>query len=206
MATVDERTTMELGAPQARLRSRKRWRWTAEQYRELAKSGFFGDRRVEFIDGELIELVVDPPHDTGVYLAFTVLRQLFRLAWLVRPHLSLDLGRLYQPIPDVAVVAGKERDFANQHPTTAALIVEVADSSLRHDRVVKAHRYARAGIADYWIVNLIDRQLEVHRNSGPDPDRPGRFRYANVTIVPADGSIAPLAQPDRQIQVADLLP
>ena len=62
--------------------------------------------------------------------------------------------------------------------------------------MLKAHLYARAGIADYWIVNLHDRQLEVHRSPGPDPARKGRFRYAEVTIVPADGQVAPLAAPE----------
>lgn len=74
------------------------------------------------------------------------------------------------------------------------------------DRLAKAHRDARAGIADDWIVNRMDRQLEVHRNPGPDPGRPGRFLYAGVTIMPADGRIAPLALPDRQVRVADVLP
>jgi Uma2 family endonuclease len=72
--------------------------------------------------------------------------------------------------------------------------------------LVKGHRCALAGIVDYWIVNLVDRQLEVYRNPGPDPDRPGRYRYADVTIVPADGQITPLAKSDMQIAVADLLP
>jgi hypothetical protein len=151
-------------------------------------------------------LVVNPPHDTGVFLGLTVLQRLFVRGHVVRPRLSLDLGRRYQPIPDLAVVEGEARDYATRYPTSAVLLVEVADSSLRHDRVVKAHRYALTDIADYWIVNLVDRQLEVYRNPGPDPDRPGRFCYANLTIVSADGQIAPLAKPDLQTNVADLLP
>jgi Uma2 family endonuclease len=119
---------------------------------------------------------------------------------------TIDLGRRYQPRPDAAVLIGNTRDFAAKHPSTAVLVVEVADTSLRHDRVVKAHRYALAGIADYWIVNLIDRQVEVYRNPGPDPDRPGRHCYAEVSIVPVDGHVTPLAKTDMQIAVADLLP
>ena len=208
MATVDDRRTNGTGATRKRARKAgpRRWRWTTEQFRNLANAGFFGDRRVELINGELIELVVNPPHDTGVFLTLTVLQRVFMHGHVVRPQLSLDLGRRYQPIPDLAVVVGEGRDYANRHPTTAVLLVEVADSSLRHDRVVKAHRYARAGIGDYWIVNLVDRQLEVYRNPGPDPDRPGRFRYALVTIVPADGHVTPLIRPTQQINVADLLP
>ena len=125
---------------------------------------------------------------------------------MVRPQMSFDLGRRYQPIPDLAVVVGEGRDFAIRHPKTALLILEVADSSLRHDRSIKSHRYAWAGIAEYWIVNLVARQLEVYRNPGPDPDRPGRFRYSDLTVVPADGQIAPLASSDQFIKVAAVLP
>jgi Uma2 family endonuclease len=206
MPTVDDRTTNGKRATTRKARGSGRWRWTTEQYRDLARAGFFRDRHVELINGELIELVVNPPHDTGVYLALNVLQRVFSQGHVVRPQLSLDLGRRYQPIPDVAVATGAARDFAARHPTTAVLLVEVADSSLRHDRLVKGHRYARAGIADYWIVNLVDRQLEVYRNPGPGPDRPGRFRYADVTIIGADGHVSPLARSDQIISVAELLP
>ncbi len=119
----------------------------------------------------------------------------------------IDLGRRTQPEPDAAVVAGQPRDFAN-HPRNALLIVEVSDTSLNYDRRVKAHLYAQAGFLDYWIVNLVHRQLEVHRNPQPDPDpiHKGRFHYADVTIVPADGFATPLAAPGARVAVADLLP
>ena len=105
------------------------------------------------------------------------------------------------------MVAGSIRDFKDWSiPTTAALVVEISETSLRKDRKLKAHIYAQAGLPDYWIVNLVDRQLEVHRLPGPDPSRRGRFRYADVTIVPESGSIAPLAAPQSMIAVADVLP
>src|SRR5205823_3839971 len=112
----------------------------------------------------------------------------------------------YQPQPDVAVVVGDPRDYASKHPTTAVLLIEVSDSSLRQDRRVKAHRYTQVGIADYWIVNLVDRQLEIHRHPGPDPQRKGQYRYADLTIVPATGAATPLAAPGAVIAAADLLP
>ena len=207
MATVDDRRTTGNSATRQKAQQSgpRRWRWTTEQFRELAKAGFFRDRHVELINGELIELVVNPPHDTGVYLALTVLQRVFSHGFVVRPQLSLDLGRRYQPIPDVAVAVGEGRDYATRHPTTAVLTkVEVADSSLRHDRVVKAHRYAGNDIG-YWIVNIVDRQLEVHRIPGPDPARPGRYCYSDVTFVAADGRVIPLAQQGQAIAVADLL-
>jgi Uma2 family endonuclease len=82
----------------------------------------------------------------------------------------------------------------------------VSDSTLRKDRVIKAHIYAQAGLADYWIVNIQDRQLEIHRKPGPDPDRKGRFRYHEITTVDHEGHASPLAAPDARVAVADLLP
>jgi Uma2 family endonuclease len=184
----------------------RRWRWSVDEYRRLDELGFFEDRNVEFIDGELYELTTNPPHDTSVGLTGKTLGVAFGNGYVVREEKTLDLGRRFQPHPDVAVVEGELRNFSMKHPTRAVLLVEVADSSLRHDRVVKAHRYAAARIADYWIVNLAERQLEIHRKPEPDPDRPGRFRYAEVTLVPADGHAAPLAKPQARIAVADLLP
>jgi len=90
------------------------------------------------------------------------------------------------------------------HPTTAALIIEVADVSLNLDRLAKTRIYTRAGIRDYWIVNLIDHVVEVHR----DPMKGGRgaSRYRDISIIPADERIVPLAAPFASIAVADLLP
>ena len=121
--------------------------------------------------------------------------------------MSLDLSPHSVPDPDLAVVPGEPRDYiARGIPTTALLVVEVSDTMLSFDRNHKASLYAAAGIADYWIVNLVDRQLEVHRGPGPDPARPGRFGYRDVTLVPATGATAPLAAPHAQIAVVDLLP
>ncbi len=106
----------------------------------------------------------------------------------------------------MAVVIGSARDYAEAHPTGALLIVEISDATLRKDQTIKTHLYARAGIQDYWILNLVDRQLEIYRRPVPDPEKPGRFRYADVTIVPAEGHAAPLAKPEARIAVADLLP
>ncbi len=131
---------------------------------------------------------------------------IFGAGWVVRETKPLDTGRRSLLEPDFYVVAGSIRDYMMVHPTTAALVVEISDSTLRKDRTIKAHLYAQAKLPDYWIVNLVDRQLEVHRNPGPDPSRKGRFRYADVTIVPESGRISPLAAPQAEIAVADLLP
>ncbi|MBX6316351.1 MAG: Uma2 family endonuclease [Isosphaeraceae bacterium] len=184
----------------------RRLRWTADQYYRLAELGFFRNRRVELIGGDIIEMsAVKPPHSIGIDLLGDALRAAFGPGHRVRIQQPLDMGRRTQPEPDAAVVAGEARDFI-EHPTTALLVVEVSDSSLRYDRRVKSHYYAHAGIADYWIVNLIDRQLEIYRKPGPDPSRAGRLAYAEVTIVPPTGSASPPAKPDAVIAVVDLLP
>jgi Uma2 family endonuclease len=208
MATVNDPQTMTSSPirPTARKAGPRRWRWTAEQFHQLSNAGFFRDSHVELVNGDLYELTVNPPHDTGVYETLSTLQRVFGVGYAVRPQMALDLGRRYQPLPDIAVVVGAGRDYATQHPTTAVLLVEVSDSSLRHDRKIKAHRYAQAGIADYWILNLIDRQLEVYRKPEPDPSRPGRYHYADVTMIPVNGQVSPLAQLNARIAVANLLP
>lgn len=182
------------------------FRWTVDQVYKLSEMGFFDDRHVELIDGVLFEMTINPPHAVALQLAMRLFLGRFGDAYAIRMQLPLDFGRRSLAEPDLAMVVGSDRDYANAHPKTALLLIEISDSTLRKDRAIKAHLYARAGIAEYWIVNLNDRQLEVHRNPGPDPSRKGRYRYADVTIVPADGHSSPLAAPGAAVAVADLLP
>jgi Uma2 family endonuclease len=138
-----------------------------------------------------------------VALAAEVVRAIFADGWLVRVQLPLALDDISEPEPDVAVVPGTARDYRRIHPSEAVLVVEVADTSLRLDRKRKASAYARVGIADYWIVNLVDGVLEVHRQ----PSREGRrWRYASVEILGPEAVVTPLAAPGARVRVADLLP
>jgi Uma2 family endonuclease len=189
-----------------RLKQSGRYRWTVDQLYWLDRMGVFGDRHVELIDGEIYEITIHPPHATATGLATDVLGRLFGDGHVAREQAPLDFGRRNLPEPDVAIVVGTRRDYVRTHPRTALLIVEVSDTTLRKDRKLKGHTYARAGIADYWIVNLKDRQLEIHRDPGPDAERKGRFRYADVTILKAGDHVAPLARPEARVAVADLLP
>jgi Uma2 family endonuclease len=108
-----------------------------------------------------------------------------------------------EPEPDVSVVRGTPRDSLTDHPSKPDLVVEIADSSLRFDRTVKAMAYARAGVADYWIVDLRQRVVEVRR----EPVRAGRrSRYARLVVAGPGEAISPLAAPGARIAVADLLP
>lgn len=182
-------------------------RWTRVEYERMIDRGIFRDgERLELVDGLLV--VKEPqgdPHAHAVDLVTAALRQAFGAGWLLRLHAPLALGGRSRPEPDVAVVPGGPRDY-RRAPRTAALVVEVSDGRLAFDRTRKASIYARAGIADYWIVNLVDMVVEVRR----DPrrlDLPHRgWRYRSVTTFRPPATMTALAAPEAPIVVADLLP
>jgi len=141
----------------------------------------------------------------AVLLVWHILEAAFGRGHVVRTQVPLDLGPSSEPEPDVAAVPGKVRDYP-EHPKTALLIVEVSDTTLWLDRNRKGPLYACAGLADYWIVNLVDRQVEVHRNPVADSAAPLGFRYADVTIYGPADFVSPLAAPSARLAVADVLP
>jgi Uma2 family endonuclease len=132
-------------------------------------------------------------------------RAAFGIGFWVRTQVPLNLSEETDVEPDVTVVPGKPRDYP-EHPTTALLVVEISETTLDYDRGRKGSLFAAAGLADYWIVNLIDDQLEVYRNPVADPSEPFGFRYADQIILRRGDQIAPLAAPQANIAVADLLP
>ena len=166
------------------------------------------DEPIELVAGQLV--VREPqhtPHATGVRLVDRALRRAFPDAtWQVNVGLPIALDDTSEPEPDVSVVAGGPRDYLVAHPARPVLVVEVSESSLGFDRRDKASVYARAGLADYWIVNLADRVLEVRRDPAPAADAPHGWTYREVQILAVTGAVAPLAAPDTPILVADLLP
>ena len=117
----------------------------------------------------------------------------------------LVLGQATDPEPDVAVVSGKAGDYT-AHPTTAALVVEVSDSSLRYDTSVKVGVYAAGGIAEYWVVDVNGRQLLVYRDPRPDAAQPHGHVYATQLTFGPNDTVSPLAAPSASILVSDLLP
>lgn len=183
-------------------------RWTRQEYERLIDHGFLDeDGPIELLDGLL--LVKEPqhsPHRTAVLLVAKAVERAFGEGWFVQTQSPIVLDDRSEPEPDVCVIRGSPRDYVHSHPTRPALVVEVVQSGLGIARGRKAAAYARARIADYWIVNLIDRVLEVHR----EPARPGPARrhwgYAAIATLSADATITPLAAPSVGIRVADLLP
>jgi Uma2 family endonuclease len=183
-------------------------RWSRREYARMIDHGILDeDDPIELLDGLL--LVKEPQsslHRTAVLLVAKALERAFGDGWFVQTQGPIGLDRRSEPEPDVCVIRGSLRDYTHAHPTRPVLIVEVALSGLATARGRKAAAYARGGIADYWIVNLIGRVLEVHR----EPARPGparrRWGYAHTQTLDADGAIAPLAAPSAPVAVADLLP
>jgi Uma2 family endonuclease len=183
----------------------KRHRWTRSEYYRMADMGFFLDKRVELVGGEVIEMAAQKDlHVVGVALAEKAAAAAFGAGYWPRTQAPLNLGVHDDPEPDLAVVIGSARDYiGSKNRVDPLLVIEVSDTTLRHDRVKKVRRYARAGIRDYWIVNLVDHQLEVYRN----PHRSGlHFTYDPALVFFRGQSIAPLAAPQSQIRVDDLLP
>lgn len=181
--------------------------WTRGEYYKMAEAGLFEGRHVELTEGQVIEMSpMGSQHATAVALTARALEKAFGQGYFVRWQMPLAASEISEPEPDAAVIAGDVRDYREAHPTTAVLIVEVADTSLGYDRTHKASVYAKAGIIDYWIVNLIDRQLEVHRSPGTDAARPFGFGYADVKILSSVDSITTLSAPRATVVVANLLP
>jgi Uma2 family endonuclease len=181
-------------------------RWTLEEYYTMAETGLFAGQHVELIDGEIIEMSPQgDAHVEAVSRAIRVLPNVFGLAYWLQTHAPLRLGGDMEPEPDATVLRGTP-DYPSDPLQAVVLVVEISDSSLTYDRTRKAGYYSRAGIADYWIVNLIDRQLEIHRDPVPDPVQPEGFRYAKVTMLAENDSATPLVLPEARIAVRDLLP
>jgi Uma2 family endonuclease len=185
----------------------QRHHWTLEAYERLVTLGVLEGHHVELIQGDIVTM---PPmgslHAMTVLRLAEALRPVFPLAagFLLRQQMPLRLiGVDTEPEPDLAVVAGTLDDYLEAHPTTALLVVEVAETSLAYDRDVKGPLYAQTGIADYWIVNLPSRSLEVFRV----PQRTTRGgRYTIHQTLTPDATITPLAAPGQTIRVATLLP
>lgn len=184
-------------------------RWTVTEFNRMGDMGWFEGKRAFLLDGVIMEQgPMDPPHATGLSLVDAALRAIFGTGWLIRIQAPLHVDQHNDPLPDVAVVVGGPRAFANVHPTTAALVVEVSDTTLRIDLTEKAERYATANIAEYWVLDLNARLLHVFRDPQPIPlpsDLAATAYRTHLTFGPTD-SVSPLAAPTAGVLVSDLLP
>lgn len=180
-------------------------KWTKDEYYKLSDHGFFDGKKVELIEGDIFEMAaMKSPHITFVMIFGDVLREVFGSEYYIRTQGAMDFGKRSQPEPDVAVVKGKARDYLNEHPKEAVLIVEVSDTTLYKDRNIKTKLYAKNNVQDYWILNLKNRCLEVFRQ--PREDKKLGFIYTESRIFTETDEVSPLAMSNAKIKVADLLP
>lgn len=182
------------------------YRFTKAEYYRMGDAGLFRDRRVELMGGEIIDMSpIGPMHAAAVILARQTLDRAL-VGFHCRDQQPIDAADDSEPQPDLAVVAGGPREYTAAHPSKPVLIVEVSDWSLRYDRGIKGSRYAASGIAEYWIINLPDKKLEVRRDPQPEPSERFGHHYATVQSLSISEAVQPPVMPTVSIAVMDLIP
>ncbi len=180
-------------------------RWTVREFHRLWEQGFFSERKAILLEGEIIDMPIPGPlHNKGVGKGDYALKRVFVGNFWVRVQLPLELNLWTDPVPDLSVVDGTPDDY-DANPSTALLAAEVSDTTLSID-LEKALLYAAAGIREYWIVDLNNRVLIVHRDPQPDAASVSGFRYQSITRLDDTASVSPLALPSAKIDVSELLP
>jgi Uma2 family endonuclease len=178
-------------------------RYTVQQYFALAERGLLkDDERVELLEGVVVAMPPrNPRHDAGINRANYALHAALGSRAALRVQSALLIQPYSAPEPDIAVVPGSTPDYDREHPHTALLVIEVADTSLAQDRLSKSRIYAAGGIPEYWIVNLRDDRVEVFRT----PDRP-TCRYRDLTLARRGDRVDVMTLPGVSLAVDDLLP
>lgn len=178
-------------------------KWTVKEYHKLGEMGFFHpEERVELLSGNIIKMSAKGTlHAAATRRTASVLRDLLGNQAAVYTQDPIALDDNSEPEPDIAVVRIDPFDYATHHPTPSEvyLIIEVADSSLTFDREIKAKAYGRSGIADYWVLNVGDRQLHVFRE-------PAENGYQSEVILAETASISPIEFPAFNIEIQAMLP
>jgi len=183
-------------------------RRTVPEFHRLCSLGMFAGSRPILLNGVILKQgPTDAPHGNGVERTDTQIRLAFDAGWRFRIQLPLVLNLHTDPVPDIAVIAGVLIGNAD-HPATAVLVVEVSDTTSDTDTTEKAELYATAGIADYWVLDVVNRQLHVFRDpqSLPLPPDIGATAYRAHDVLGPNDRVSPLAVPNATIRVVDLLP
>ncbi|MEG4170688.1 MULTISPECIES: Uma2 family endonuclease [unclassified Microcoleus] len=165
-------------------------RLSIEQYHAIIQAGILtDDDSVELLEGWLVfKMPKNPPHRATTRLARTALENILPAGWYVDSQEPITLSNS-EPEPDIVVVRGDTRQYLDRHPGAEdiALIIEVSDTTLQRDRTVKKRIYARAGIAIYWIVNLIEGLVEVYSHPIAEveqPDYSQRWDFGRSAVIP----------------------
>jgi Uma2 family endonuclease len=177
-------------------------RWTVQDYHRISEMGILIGDRTELIDGQItIMAAKGTPHVTSLHLLANALRDRLGDLALVRTQDPIHLDDFSEPEPDLAIVQGTILDYVEQHPRPEQiyLVVEVADSTLKQDSQIKDKLYAKAGIADYWVLAPQKRQLLIFR-------KPTSTGYTEHLILTEPNQASPLAFPDFAIALTSILP
>lgn len=183
-------------------------RWTRAEYARLIALGVFQPgERLELLDGMLV--VREPQgsrHAAAIRRVLATLHRALGDAWQIDSQLPIALDDDSEPEPDVAVVPRAPDAYRDAHPSRAALIVEVAETSYRIDHDYKTSLYARGGIPECWIVDVVKNTVEVYREPEAAAAAPCGWRYRRVSTLRPPQTVTPSIAPDVAIAVADLLP
>ncbi len=190
--------SMATPSPDARERLRP---ISVDEYHRMIDAGILDeDEKVQLIDGMLVEMTPQGrPHAFVIQRLNRLLSRALGDEFEVLTQLPLTLSSDSEPEPDLAVVRAQDAASRTQHPSTALLVIEVSDDSLRFDRRKKAALYARTGIPEYWIVNLEDATIEVRS----DPDK-ATGEYRDSRVARRGETMTAAAVPDVQVDVARL--
>jgi Uma2 family endonuclease len=154
--------------------------FTIDEYHKLAETGIIKPTdRVELIEGDIITMSPIKSKHAGIVdaIAEFLIHTLYRKA-TIKIQNPMSIGNNSEPEPDIIIAKHKQDHYRSAHPTPEEvyLLIEVADSSLAYDQSIKAPLYAKAGIPEYWIINIIDEQIEIYRE-------PGDENYASKQIL-----------------------
>ncbi len=177
--------------------------WTVQDYYRMSDLGILdSNERTELIAGQIVIMTAKGTAHviTLQLLANNIQAQLGTTA-LIRTQDPIRLDNFSEPEPDLAIVKGTILDYTQQHPVPddIYLVIEVADSTLKQDCQVKDKLYARSSIAEYWVVDINNRQVHIFR----DPTSTG---YTSQLILTETHSISPLAFPEIVLSIASILP
>lgn len=177
-------------------------RWTIDEFYRMAEVGLLEpDARVELIDGVVVDMApIGPGHGGHVKRGNRFFTRLLGDRALMSVQDTIRMGPRFGPEPDLAILRPRADDYTESNPTAEdiLMLIEVAESSLSYDRATKMRLYAQVGVPDYWIVNLVDKQIEIHR----DPTAEG---YKTIEIKRRGDAIQLVAFPDVTVSVSDIL-
>jgi Uma2 family endonuclease len=179
-----------------------RHRFTVTDFYRMGEEGLLPpDSRVELLEGQIIDMSpIGPIHSAILNELTDIFSRLPKGRCVLSVQNPLLLNDRSQPQPDLMLLSFGPKQYRTRHPTPdkVLLLIEVSDSTLPYDREVKAPAYGRAGVPEVWIVNVFERNIEIHR----DPNLTG---YGSVKIVHEGEKASPLAFPDVQVDVSELM-